>query len=77
MRRRGIQGRDNSIGKGLEARESLARVAKFRSSIRLAQSLGSRTDAGWRWRGERQGLLLEALGPMRLPPLTDSSAEGA
>lgn len=75
MRRQGIQGRNNNIGKGLEARESPMHVAKFKSSISLAQSLGSRSDAGWGWRGERQGLDPEALGLMSLPPLTDSTAD--
>lgn len=73
VRRRGIQGRNNS--KGLEAREGLMHVAKFKSSISLAESLGSRSDAGWGWRGERQGLDPEALGLMSLPPLTDSTAD--
>lgn len=50
-------------------------VAKFKSSISLAESLGSRSDAGWGWRGERQGLDPEALGLMSLPPLTDSTAD--
>lgn len=62
-----IQGRDNRICKGLGARESLVHVAKLRSSIRLAHSLGSRRDAAWGWREERQGLDLEALVLMSLP----------
>lgn len=63
-----IQGRDNRICKGLGARESLVHVAKLRSSIRLAHSLVSRRDAAWGWREERQGLDLEALVLMSLPP---------
>lgn len=55
VRERGIQGRDNSICKGLEARESLVHLAVFRSSIRLARSLGPRSDGGWGWRGGGRG----------------------
>lgn len=43
--KRGIQGREDSICKGLEARQSLVHLAKSRSSIRLAHSLGSRNEA--------------------------------
>lgn len=49
--RRGIQGREDSICKGLEARQSLAHLAKSRSSIRLAHSLGSRDEAERPWEG--------------------------
>lgn len=43
--RRRIQGRENSICKGLQARQNLVHLAKSRSSIRLAHSLGSRNEA--------------------------------
>lgn len=43
--RRKIQGREDSICKGLQARQSLVHLAKSRSSIRLAHSLGSRNKA--------------------------------
>lgn len=58
VRRRGIQGRDNSTGKGLEARERLVHAAKFRSLVSLPQNLGlgemqdgsgERRGTGWIW----------------------------
>lgn len=61
VRRRGIWGRDNSICKGLGAGESLVHLAEFGSSISLARSLGSGSDAEWCWRGG-DGMDLEASG---------------
>lgn len=78
VRRRGIQGRDNSTGKGLEARERLVHAAKFRSSVSLPQNLGlgemqdgsgERRGRGWIWALGLMSALPSQTAQLRMPRL--------